>query len=376
MVIVCISQLPASYHIVRQKQKKVVVLDHLAPSPRVQPQAMSYAHPNWHVNESKPREYYDYENALIDFQSIEPYECIQKIGRGKYSEVFRGRNTLNGQLCVIKALKPVKSKKILREITILQNLYGGPNVVRLLDVAIEPETETPVLVFENVDNHDFRSLYPRLSNFDIRYYMYEILKTLSFAHSMGVFHRDIKPHNVMIDHSQRKVRVIDWGLGEYYHHGTPYNVRVASRYYKGPELLIDYRLYDYSLDIWSLGCVFAGILFHREPFFRGKDNHDQLVQIVQVLGKEDLLAYCHKYNVVLPAVFDETIMNVSHPRRPWTSLITPATSKIAEPLALDLLNQMLVYDHQGRILASDAMAHPYFDPIRGGQQQQRQQAEQ
>jgi serine/threonine protein kinase len=32
------------------------------------------------------------------------------------------------------------------------------------------------------------------------------------------------------------------------------NVRVASRYYKGPELLVDYQLYDYSLDVWSLGC--------------------------------------------------------------------------------------------------------------------------
>jgi len=43
-------------------------------------------------------------------------------------------------------------------------------------------------------------------------------------------HRDVKPHNVMIDHEQRKLRLIDWGLAEFYHPGKEYNVRVASRY--------------------------------------------------------------------------------------------------------------------------------------------------
>lgn len=42
-------------------------------------------------------------------------------------------------------------------------------------------------------------------------------------------HRDVKPHNVMIDHEQRKLRLIDWGLAEFYHPGKEYNVRVASR---------------------------------------------------------------------------------------------------------------------------------------------------
>mmetsp|Transcript_81369 Transcript_81369/g.94856 ORF Transcript_81369/g.94856 Transcript_81369/m.94856 type:complete len:356 (+) Transcript_81369:41-1108(+) len=327
-----------------------------------------YKHPHWHVNKSKPSDYWDYENSTLEFSSIEPYECIQKIGRGKYSEVFRARNRNNGEICVIKVLKPVKAKKIHREITILQNLYGGPNVVRLLDVAQEPETETPVLVFESVNAQDFRTLYPRLSNFDVRFYMYEILKTLDFAHSMGVFHRDIKPHNIMIDPTQRKVRVIDWGLGEYYHHGMQYNVRVASRYYKGPELLIGYRLYDYSLDIWSLGCVFAGILFRQEPFFKGADNSDQLVQIANVLGAEGLLKYCATYRVRLDDSFTETIVRPNKPRVRWESFVNSRVASLCEPSALDLLDKMLVYDHQLRILPRDAMAHPYFDAIRQQQQ--------
>lgn len=60
---------------------------------------------------------------------------------------------------------------------------------------------------------------------------------------MGIMHRDVKPHNVMIDHENRKLRLIDWGLAEFYHPGQEYNVRVASRYFKGPELLVDYQVH-------------------------------------------------------------------------------------------------------------------------------------
>ena len=49
--------------------------------------------------------------------------------------------------------------------------------------------------------------------------------------------------------------------------GQDYNVRVASRYFKGPELLVEYNYYDYSLDIWSTGAMFASMVNpHRFSF--------------------------------------------------------------------------------------------------------------
>ncbi len=115
---------------------------------------------------------------IYNHSSQDNYEIYKKVGRGKYSEVFEGVNVLNNERCVIKVLKPVKKKKIKREIKILQNLCGGTNIVKLLDVVRDPQSKTPSLIMEYVDNVDFRYLYPKFSDFDIRYYIYELLLVL------------------------------------------------------------------------------------------------------------------------------------------------------------------------------------------------------
>ena len=68
------------------------------------------------------------------------------------------------------------------------------------------------------------------------------------------------PVRLAVPAGRSQLRLIDWGLAEFYHPGQEYNVRVASRYFKGPELLVDFQEYDYSLDIWSLGCMFASMV--------------------------------------------------------------------------------------------------------------------
>lgn len=66
--------------------------------------------------------------------------------------------------------------QIKREIKILQNLCNGPNIIRLLDIVRDPQSKTPSLVFEYVNNTDFKVLYPTLTDYDIRYYIFELLK--------------------------------------------------------------------------------------------------------------------------------------------------------------------------------------------------------
>ncbi|EDK37012.2 hypothetical protein PGUG_01110 [Meyerozyma guilliermondii ATCC 6260] len=309
---------------------------------------------------SKPQSYWDYENINIKWNSQDNYEIIKKLGRGKYSEVFLGVDLKKGEKCVIKVLKPVKRKKIKREISILKNL-DGPNIIGLFDIVREPQSKTPGLIFEHVNNIDFRTLYQSFTDYDIRFYMYELLRALDYSHSMGIMHRDVKPHNVMIDHEKKLLRLIDWGLAEYYHPGTEYNVRVASRYFKGPELLVDFRLYDYSLDLWSFGCMLASMVFKKEPFFHGKSNTDQLVQIVRVLGSDDLHKYLQKYGLVLSEEYEDLGY---YNRRPWKRFVNENNQHLVSDEFLDFIDKLLRYDHQERLTAKEAMAHPYFDPVR------------
>jgi len=310
----------------------------------------------------RPEQYWDYERFQVEWNGQENYELVRKLGRGKYSEVFEGVAVDTGEKCVVKVLKPVKKKKIKREIKILMNLKGGPNIISLIDVVRDPISKTPAVVFEHVNNIDFKTLYPTLTDMDVRYYILELLKALDYCHSMGIMHRDVKPHNVMIDHATRKLRLIDWGLAEFYHPAREYNVRVASRYYKGPELLVDLQTYDYSLDMWSLGCMLAAIVFKKEPFFHGHDNYDQLVKIARVLGTDELFQYTNKYRITLDAQFDEILGK--HPAKPWNKMITSENAMFASPEALDFIDRLLRYDHAERILPRDAMLHPYFAPVR------------
>mmetsp|Transcript_16406 Transcript_16406/g.40527 ORF Transcript_16406/g.40527 Transcript_16406/m.40527 type:complete len:381 (+) Transcript_16406:499-1641(+) len=313
------------------------------------------------VNAKRSRDYWDYENLAVNWGNQDDYEIVRKIGRGKYCEAFEGIHVKTQTQIVIKILKPVKKKKIKRELKILQNVCSGPNVVKLMDYVRDSQSKTPSLIFEYINNIDFKQLYPTFRDYDIRFYIREVLRALDFCHSQGIMHRDVKPHNIMIDHQKRQLRLIDWGLAEFYHVNTPVNVRVASRYYKGPELLVDYQLYDYSLDIWSLGCMFAGMIFKREPFFRGSDNYDQLVRVAKVLGFDGLQAYLNKYHLELDQHFDDLLDRF--PQKSWTKFVNGDCSHLAHLDSIDLLDKMLVYDHSQRILPKEAFNHPYFKPV-------------
>ncbi len=56
--------------------------------------------------------------------------------------------------------------------------------------------------------------------------------------------------------------------------------------------MYDFQMYDYSLDMWSLGCMLASMIFRKEPFFHGHDNYDQLVRIAKVRVNSSYLNCC------------------------------------------------------------------------------------
>lgn len=113
---------------------------------------------------------------------------------------------------------------------------------------------------EDAGERDLKSVIPRIEASQIKQIMFQLFEALDFCHSKGVMHRDIKPQNIIVDLEKGKTKLIDWGLAEFYHLNKEYNLRVASRPYKGPELLVEIKKYDYSLDVWSAGATFAGMV--------------------------------------------------------------------------------------------------------------------
>ena len=112
-------------------------------------------------------------------------------------------------------------------------------------------------------------------------------------------------------------------------------------------MLVDYQEYDYSLDMWSLGAMFASMIFRKEPFFHGNSNSDQLVKIAKVLGTDELFEYLDRYDIELDAQYDDILSRF--PKKPWQSFVNADNQRFVSPEAIDFLDKLLRYDHQVRL---------------------------
>ena len=304
-----------------------------------------------------------YINQDISLGDISKYEVNAKIGRGRYSEVYSGiiKNTDNK--VVIKILKPVNKNKIKREVVILKYLKDCPNSVHLIDITKGEATDIYCLIYNNISGHELKLFSINITPEDLKLYIYKILQCLNFCHSKKIMHRDIKSGNIVINSITKELNVIDWGLSEYYIENYKYCTRVGTRYYKAPELLLDYKKYDYAIDLWSVGCLFGGLLFQKDFLFKGDDLNDQLIKVVEVFGFQEVENYLNKYK-------NETKINQkslnkikNFTKKEWKSFINSNNKYLVNDEALDLLDKLLKFDQEERINAKDALKHPYFKDL-------------
>lgn len=210
----------------------------------------------------KPKSYSDYENYKIKFGDTDDYELAAKIGQGKFSEVFSGYNVLTKQRVAMKILRDYKIEKINREVLILETLKDIKGVNHIIEVCKEKGTQKVMLVSSFVEGPMMFQIHTQLHEKQIQKYIYQILKVVDKAHSRGIMHRDLKPSNIIINRKTEQLTILDWGLGEFYLPNKEYFVKVATRPYKPPELLVGHRKYDYRLDTWSIGCILAAMVYH------------------------------------------------------------------------------------------------------------------
>ncbi|PQP96398.1 phosphatidylinositol/phosphatidylcholine transfer protein SFH12 isoform X2 [Prunus yedoensis var. nudiflora] len=280
------------------------------------------------------KHYYSMWQTLFEVDT--KYVPIKPIGRGAYGIVCSSINRVTNEKVAIKKINNVFENRIdalrtLRELKLLRHIRHE-NVIALKDVMIS---------------------YPQ-DNDHCKYFLFQLLRGLKYLHSANILHRDLKPGNLLIN-ANCDLKICDFGLartsggtGQFM---TEY---VVTRWYRAPELLLCCDNYGTSIDVWSVGCIFAEIL-GRKPIFPGTECLNQLKLIINVLGSqhEPDLSFIDNPKA------RKYIKSLPYSRGTHFSRLYPQ----ADPLAIDLLQRMLVFDPTKRISVTEALQHPYMSGL-------------
>lgn len=213
---------------------------------------------------------------------------------------------------------------------------------------------------------------PSLTEMQTKVIIYQMLQGINHFHKKFIIHRDIKPANTLIkniqylsdglnDSKEWIVKIADFGLGVYDHFlkTETKDCNIITLQYRPPEILCNSTLYNYSVDIWSIGITMCECLLGFVPVtskfessvlfkilvFRGipDQNFDNLL-------KKELVGELPKFKVDRIKML-EIIFTDIYGRR------------ILNDKGLDLIDQFLSYDYKNRITANEALKHEWFEDV-------------
>ncbi|XP_036376412.1 mitogen-activated protein kinase 11 [Megalops cyprinoides] len=301
--------------------------------------------------------YYRQELNKTVWEVPERYQNLTPVGSGAYGSVCSAYDVrLRQKVAVKKLSRPfqslIHSRRSYRELRLLKHMKHE-NVIGLLDVfspAVSLEDFNEVYLVTNLMGADLNNIvkFQRLSDEHVQFLIYQLLRGLKYIHSAGLIHRDLKPSNVAVN-EDCELRILDFGLAR--QTDDEMTGYVATRWYRAPEIMLNWMHYNQTVDIWSVGCI-MGELLKGKALFPGTDYIDQLKRIMEVVGtpspellKKISSEHAQKYIQSLPYMPQQDLEKIF---------------RGANPLAVDLLKRMLVLDCDGRVTATEALAHPYF----------------
>lgn len=285
---------------------------------------------------------------------LQKYEMLEKIGEGTYGVVYKARENESKEMVAIKKIRFQHEDEgipstAVREVSLLKSLKH-PNIVLLKEVIYKNENLN--LVFEYSEN-DLKKLMKKLTeplpDHKVKSYMRQLMEALAYCHKKRVMHRDLKPHNLLIDNSDR-LQLADFGLARTF--TLPireYTHEVITLWYRSPEILLGQKIYSTPADIWSAGCIFAEMLLGT-PFIPGDSEIDQIFKIFRLLGTPTektwpgfslLPDYKESFPRFKKECFEDIFLDCN-------------------PLAIDLLEKLLVLNPDRRPTAEEVLLHPYF----------------
>nr|3NIZ_A Chain A, Rhodanese family protein [Cryptosporidium parvum Iowa II] len=292
------------------------------------------------------------------FQGLmEKYQKLEKVGEGTYGVVYKAKDS-QGRIVALKRIRlDAEDEGIpstaIREISLLKELHH-PNIVSLIDVIHSERCLT--LVFEFMEK-DLKKVLDEnktgLQDSQIKIYLYQLLRGVAHCHQHRILHRDLKPQNLLIN-SDGALKLADFGLARAF--GIPvrsYTHEVVTLWYRAPDVLMGSKKYSTSVDIWSIGCIFAEMITGK-PLFPGVTDDDQLPKIFSILGTPNPREWPQVQELPL---WKQRTFQVFE-KKPWSSIIPGFCQE-----GIDLLSNMLCFDPNKRISARDAMNHPYFKDL-------------
>lgn len=303
---------------------------------------------------------------------IDRYAVDRQIGEGTYGVVFLARDTHypprqpspSGRRGCDDAVVALKRMRLdahdegvpvttLREVAILQDLRHE-HIVRLREVI--PQPPSLYLVFDYMD-FDLKQCLDRhfsggMPHRLLQSCLLQILRALAFCHARLVLHRDLKPQNVLIDHTGT-VKLADFGLARAFQPKRSYTQEVVTLWYRAPELLLGMSGYSSSVDLWSTGCILAELTCCR-PLFPGDSEIDQLFKIFRLLGTPREEHW--------PGVTALPNFQTAFPK--WKGEPLASRCQAVSPDIGDLIAKLVCYDPAARLDANEAIAHRCFDDVR------------
>ncbi|KAJ0733497.1 putative mitogen-activated protein kinase CMGC-MAPK family [Helianthus annuus] len=292
------------------------------------------------------------------------YKILEIIGKGSYGVVCAAVDTQTGEKVAIKKITNIfehssDAIRILREIKLLR-LLRHPDIVEIKRIMMPPsrrDFKDIYVVFELMESdlHQVIKANDDLTHEHHRFFLYQMLRALKYMHTANVYHRDLKPKNILAN-ANCKLKICDFGLARAAFTDTPTTIfwtdYVATRWYRAPELCGSfYSKYTPAVDIWGIGCIFAEVLTGK-PLFPGKSVVHQLELITDLLGTPSLDTISRVRN-------DKARKYLTDMRKKKPVSFSEKFQEV-DPLALKLLQRLLAFDPKDRPTAEQALADPYF----------------
>ncbi|KAJ4927603.1 hypothetical protein JOQ06_015329 [Pogonophryne albipinna] len=207
----------------------------------------------------------------------ERYQNLSPVGSGAYGSVCSVYDLKTCQKIAVKKLsRPFQSiihaKRTYRELRLLKHMKHE-NVIGLLDVftpATCLEEFNDVYLVTHLMGADLNNIVKcqKLTDDHVQFLIYQILRGLKYIHSADIIHRDLKPSNLAVN-EDCELKILDFGLAR--HTDDEMTGYVATRWYRAPEIMLNWMHYNMTVDIWSVGCIMAELLTG-QTLFPGTDR--------------------------------------------------------------------------------------------------------